>query len=413
MRTDSNPSSSNGEITTHVWDGASIALELNANNGVINAFTRDARSNLIRSTQHGFYLFNARGDVMQRVNEQGIVIHAYRYTAFGVEQNPHANNTNPFRFASMYWDNHTQTYMTPNRHFNPRTGRWTQPDPYWGVHNIQSSALAILQSGNLYLYTMNNPVRWIDLTGLFAEPVMLRYIAQRNRGSVTYNEVFLPYTGETVLRSVTVSIGDTTRNYYVSSGVISVFRGRAIIDRSVLMDDFGLAEHQARHLPWDQFSSMESAAIAFALMNTRRATDLNREIGALIYSVTTGMPGNRQTHYTFGTTWVGGERDVVAGLIARILIPERDPNRMASSRIAALAHTHPAGDNIFSTQDMRITTGGYNVLGIGVPTMPVFMSVHMRSGYEVRVFTRDMCQTSQTGGRLIFSWQKNKLLSFS
>jgi len=52
--------------------------------------------------------------------------------------------------------------------FNPRIGRWTQPDPHWGLHNQQSSTNAILQSGNLFMFAMHNPVRWSDPLGLFA-----------------------------------------------------------------------------------------------------------------------------------------------------------------------------------------------------------------------------------------------------
>jgi len=57
--------------------------------------------------------------------------------------------------------------MTPNRHFNPRLGRWNRPDPFFHARhgNLQSS---LAQSGNLFLFTMNNPVRWVDPTGLFA-----------------------------------------------------------------------------------------------------------------------------------------------------------------------------------------------------------------------------------------------------
>jgi len=73
---------------------------------------------------------------------------------------------NPFRFASMYWDSETQTYMTPNRLFSPRLGRWTQPDPFWGLHNMQNCVLSIMQAGNLYMYTIHNPVRFIDPSGL-------------------------------------------------------------------------------------------------------------------------------------------------------------------------------------------------------------------------------------------------------
>ena len=85
----------NGVTTTHVWDGANIVLEQNASGGVINVFNRDARGNLLRSLQHGFYLFNARGDVIQRVDAQGNVLHTYRYDAFGNELNVEASEANP------------------------------------------------------------------------------------------------------------------------------------------------------------------------------------------------------------------------------------------------------------------------------------------------------------------------------
>ena len=75
--------------------------------------------------------------------------------------------------------------------FNPRVGRWTQPDPHWSLANsifgdeprrinertdpqglhtytMVPDIWAIIQSGNLYMYVMHNPVRFIDLDGLAA-----------------------------------------------------------------------------------------------------------------------------------------------------------------------------------------------------------------------------------------------------
>ena len=158
----------NGVTTTYIWKNGNIVLELNESGAVIGRFDRSLTGRIIRSEQHGYYLYNKRGDVVQRVNAQGQVIQNYRYTAFGVELTPDANSTNPFRFASMYWDAETSTYYTPYRNFNPRTGRWTSPDPHWNIGNMQSSTNAILQAGNLFMYTMHNPVRWIDPLGLSA-----------------------------------------------------------------------------------------------------------------------------------------------------------------------------------------------------------------------------------------------------
>ena len=165
-------------------------LEQNASGAVFNRFDRSSHGQLIRSEHHGFYLFNARGDVVQRVDVQGVILHTYRYDkAFGVEQNPNVNNTNPFRFAGEYYDRETGTIYLRARNYNPRTGRFTQPDPHWNIGNmifgsdpvrwnerlsdplglntytLKPDIHAIMQSGNLYVYCINNPIMFIDPSG--------------------------------------------------------------------------------------------------------------------------------------------------------------------------------------------------------------------------------------------------------
>jgi len=166
----------NGVVTTHVWDRGQIVLETGANTAVvINRFNRCLGGRLILSPQFGWYLYDARGSVVQRTVNQGGILHNYRYTAFGnaITAPNSVASTNPFRFNGMYWDAHRGEYMTPNRMFNPRLGRWTQPDPFFhmrfGQARMMGSSRAIAQSGNLFMFTMHNPVRWNDPTGLFAQ----------------------------------------------------------------------------------------------------------------------------------------------------------------------------------------------------------------------------------------------------
>ena len=151
--------------TTHIWNGSHIALELNGNGAVINRFHRGL-GHIINSDHHGWYVFNVRGDVVQRVDGHGNIMHTYMYDGFGNQLNQDHQNTNPFRFAGEYYDWETSTICLRARVFNPRTGRFIQPDPFWGIHNMQGSNAAILQAGNLFVYTVNNPVRWIDPSGL-------------------------------------------------------------------------------------------------------------------------------------------------------------------------------------------------------------------------------------------------------
>jgi len=100
------------------------------------------------------------------------------YDAFGNEVNPDARNTNPFRYAGEYFDFETGNYYLRARFFNPRSGRFTQPDPHWNLGNMifgdrrrrrngrnMPSSLAIMQSSNLFMYTMHNPIRWVDPSG--------------------------------------------------------------------------------------------------------------------------------------------------------------------------------------------------------------------------------------------------------
>jgi RHS repeat-associated protein len=57
------------------------------------------------------------------------------------------------------------------RSYNPNTLIGTQADPYWNNSNMQSDPLAILQSANLYVYCINNPVHYRDPSGLSAKKV--------------------------------------------------------------------------------------------------------------------------------------------------------------------------------------------------------------------------------------------------
>ena len=161
---------------------------------MVERYQRGRNGHLISSDNHGFYLFNARGDVVQRVdggtngsgnsdggsdrNNNIQILHVYMYDAFGNEINYDADNENPFRFAGEYWDAETQTYYLRARHFNPRTGRFTQADPHWNIGNMQfgnnpimwndrpvPDAWAIAQSSNLYMYAMHNPVMFTDPSG--------------------------------------------------------------------------------------------------------------------------------------------------------------------------------------------------------------------------------------------------------
>jgi len=88
------------------------------------------------------------------------------YKGYNPTNDEETTNTNPWRYAGEYFDFETQNYYLRARYYNPATGRFTQPDPFWNTNNMQDCVWSILQAGNLYSYTMNNPVMFVDPSGL-------------------------------------------------------------------------------------------------------------------------------------------------------------------------------------------------------------------------------------------------------
>ena len=150
------------------------------------------------------------------------------YDGFGNELDYDANNTNPFRFAGEYWDWSTQTYYLRARHFNPRTGRFTQADPFWNIGNMQSSNAAILQSGNLFAFKMNNPIRFIDPSGLVAVDI-LEFASLFSGSSVVFSS-----------NNTSARVTWGSKAFSIHQHQMSFVNGRAVADAGLFINAFGV-----------------------------------------------------------------------------------------------------------------------------------------------------------------------------
>ena len=147
--------------------------------------------NLISRTAAGnteYYLFNAHGDVTELTSNRAVVTKTYHYDAFGVETAPDPLDENPFRYCGEYFDVETGTYYLRARYYDPDIGRFTQQDTHWNTANsiygdnpqkineredklglktysYAPQITAIMQSGNLYVYGVSNPVVFCDRSG--------------------------------------------------------------------------------------------------------------------------------------------------------------------------------------------------------------------------------------------------------
>ena len=126
-------------------------------------------------------------------DEDGEITKSYDYDAFGCETQPDPLDGNPFRYCGEYFDIETGSYYLRARYYAPAIGRFTQQDTHWNTANMiygdnpqkineREDALglknytyvpqimAIVQSGNQYVYGINNPIMYFDYTGMLAYP---------------------------------------------------------------------------------------------------------------------------------------------------------------------------------------------------------------------------------------------------
>ena len=173
--------------TQYLLDGKNVVGE--QTRAVLVTYLRGANLISRRSGEElNYYLFDAHGDVTELIDSAGTVTHSYRYNAFGEEKDPDPEDTNPFRYCGEYYDAETGTYYLRARHYDPQNGRFTQQDTHWNTANsiygdnpqrineredglglkaytYVPQISAIMQSGNLYVYCVNNPVLYQDEDG--------------------------------------------------------------------------------------------------------------------------------------------------------------------------------------------------------------------------------------------------------
>lgn len=102
-----------------------------------------------------YYHFDARGNVLAMTNasDSAVVTHKYSYDDFGNIILEDGSDSNPYRFLGEYGVTYEDTdlYFMHARYYDPTIGRFLSEDPVWSV--------------NLYPYSNNNPLTYIDPDG--------------------------------------------------------------------------------------------------------------------------------------------------------------------------------------------------------------------------------------------------------
>jgi RHS repeat-associated protein len=123
--------------------------------------TRDPAGNLLGlqtpDGQRYYFLTDALGSVIGLAGPNGDLAASYRYDPYGVTVSSAGAVDNPWRFAGEYQDV-TGLYKIGERYYDPKLGRWTQPDPLRQSCNVKEA--------NPYLYAAGDLVNRVDPDGL-------------------------------------------------------------------------------------------------------------------------------------------------------------------------------------------------------------------------------------------------------
>ena len=156
---------------------------------------RDSVTNVIGTDKDG-KLYRAENNVYDAFGKQD-----------GVEEKPTSSIKNEVKFTGGVEDTNG-TYYLGSRNYDPNTGRFLQQDTYTG--NVFEP-----WTQNLYTYTSNNPINYVDPTGHWSYPCKIN--TPYYKPGQTYNEVMAMWrnkdtpkaTNETVM--ITVTAGTTSK----------------------------------------------------------------------------------------------------------------------------------------------------------------------------------------------------------
>lgn len=113
-----------------------------------------------------YYINGADGSPLRVVDEKGNTVAAYRYSPFGesLAQKKPVRQVGPSRFVGGIEESNDLVYLK-HRYYNPRIGRFYQPDP------INFLAGGVGQT-NRYQYGWNDPATYKDPNGQFLETLL-------------------------------------------------------------------------------------------------------------------------------------------------------------------------------------------------------------------------------------------------
>ncbi len=157
----------------YLYDQAKVAIERDVSNNNLATYTHEGGGlfydliSVERSNSDYWYLFDGLGSVTEMVDSNEDTQNSYRYEAFGQIKSSSENVTNYYKYVGAFGVHHDSAlalYFMQARYYKASIGRFITMDPMRGAPQVPPSL-------HRYLYIANNPVNYVDASGLLSPPV--------------------------------------------------------------------------------------------------------------------------------------------------------------------------------------------------------------------------------------------------
>jgi len=155
-----------------------------------------------------------QGNIVCLLDQTKNIVETYQYSVFGEEKIINAQGKtildssvgNPWRYLGKRVDKEVELIYFGYRYYDPKIGRWISPDP-----------LGDIDGPNLYAYSRNNPMKYIDYFGLTSS-------ISENCGCIYHNHPGWSNAGPDCV-CICASAGAGISSIKIGSNVTSAFKG--------------------------------------------------------------------------------------------------------------------------------------------------------------------------------------------
>ena len=123
-----------------------------------------------------YYILNLQGDVVQIIDEGGVLQAEYVYSPWGeiISAEGDLAEINPLRYRGYYYDSETGFYYLRSRYYDPENHRFINADSYASTDSGDAIAC------NVFAYCNNNPVVFLDSTGMYSISAVTTLVSADN-----------------------------------------------------------------------------------------------------------------------------------------------------------------------------------------------------------------------------------------